>query len=366
MTAIAAGGHTTAMRTSDGGLYVCGDNQSGLLGVEGMVVPRLTKVPVAAIKSGIIAFGGNNAAFSPDGCAIQVAGYNDGGVIGGDGSGSRVFVPKAAASLCAPASATPLPDLVRVPPSGGESGCWTARKEEDAVANPKWSALREAMLTAEGLLRKNAAYLAAPEPVRMRTSIAAGPGDDSGARMHIQAVAERKFDGTRVWAGSAGCEVIPQVDRIGGSIGYVSVSFNVDAREQFVGPSGQVPKLTGTSGGFPEYNGWVVITKDGRLPWIPLTLADKLDAEGAKRERALADWLKQAASMKPLDEAAVTKSVELLRKTDPAGADKVIASARERNEEIRRQQREVVPVRTAALEKQLSDYKQYRASFSPR
>ena len=364
VTQISAGGHSTAMRTSDGGLYVCGDNQSGLLGVDGMIVPKLTKVPVAPIKSGMIAFGGNNAAYSPDGCAIRIAGYNEGGVVGGDSASSRIFVDRPATSLCAAASATPLPNLVRVPPSGGESGCLTSRKEEDAVASPKWSPLREAMLAAEGLLRKNAAYMTAPEPVRIRTSIAAGPGDESGARMHIQAVAERKFDGTRVWAGASGCEVIPQVDRIGGSIAHVSVFFNIDPRGQFIGPNGQAPKLTGRVGAFPEYDGWVVITKDGRLPWIPLTLADKLDAEGARRERALADWLKQSTSMKLLDEAAVAKSVELLRKTDPAGADNVIASARQTNEEIRRQQREVVPVRTAALEKQLNDYKKYRASFS--
>jgi hypothetical protein len=47
----------------------------------------------------------------------------------------------------------------------------------------------------------------------------------------------------------------------------------------------------------------VLITKDGRLPWIPVTLADKLDAEGEKRERALAEWKANLADMKMPDTA---------------------------------------------------------------
>ncbi len=143
------------------------------------------------------------------------------------------------------------------------------------------------MLAAEDLLKKNAAFMAAPQPVRYRTSLSAGPSDDGGARMHVKAVPERKTDGTRVW--STGCEVIPQVDRIGGAIAQISIFFNQDARGQFINPVGDVPKLTGTVAGYPEYEGWVLITKDKRLPWLPQTLADRLDEEAAKREKVLAE-----------------------------------------------------------------------------
>ena len=33
-------------------------------------------------------------------------------------------------------------------------------------------------------------------------------------------------------------------------------------------------KPTGIVAGYPQYDGWVLITKDKRLPWIPKTLAD--------------------------------------------------------------------------------------------
>jgi len=109
------------------------------------------------------------------------------------------------------------------------------------------------MIAAEAILRQTAAFLAAPEPVRLRTTLAAGPCAESGARMQVKAVAER---------------VIPQVDRIGGAIAQVSVFLNPDARGLFIDNHGAPPKLTGEIAGYPIYNGWVLITKDGRLPCI--------------------------------------------------------------------------------------------------
>ena len=54
--------------------------------------------------------------------------------------------------------------------------------------------------------------------------------------MHVKVVPERKIDGTRVW--STGCDVIPQIDRIGGAIAQISIFFNQDARGQFISPIG--------------------------------------------------------------------------------------------------------------------------------
>ena len=366
VTGVVAGAHGTAFITSDGGLFVCGDNQSGSLGLDAQAtVGRPTKVPIPPLKNAILALGGNDAAFSPDGCSIRMAGYNDNAIITASGNASsRVFVPRASLTLCGPVSATPQPDVVHVAPSGGASGCWTARVEENQSTNAKWAPLREALLTAEDILRKNAAWMAAPEPVRMRPTLAAGPMDESGAQLHVKAVHERKADGTRVW-GTGECEVIPQVDRIGGSIAQVSLFFNDDARVHFIGPTGDAPKLTGRVGGFPEYNGLVLITKDGRLPWIPQTLDDKLTVVGAKRENALAEWTKSRANLKPMDQAAMQKSYDALKKSDPAGAEKFLETMKEQAREIERQQREVTPMITAEFEKQVSDYKQYRASFTP-
>jgi len=295
VTHVAAGGHTTAMKLVDGTIYVCGENQSGALGVgTETIVPRPAKVTTPPIKGSVMAFGGAISAISPDGCAVRLAGTNDDAIIGTTGDGSRVFAPRAQVSLCAPAATTPLPDVVNPMPVGGKSGCWAPRVESDESTSQKWTPIREALLTAEGLFKKDAGLLAAPEPVRFRTGLSIGPLNDSGGMMHIKAVAEKKKDGFRVWTGD--CDVIPQIDRIGGSIGQVSVFINVDARVEFIGAGGEPPKLTGHVAGYPEYNNWVVITKDGRLPWIPQTLDDKLTAELAKRERALDDYRKSGAT----------------------------------------------------------------------
>jgi hypothetical protein len=157
--------------------------------------------------------------------------------------------------------------------------------------------------------------------------------------------------------------VIPQIDRVGGAIGQISIFFN-RAGEQFVSPNGAGPTLTGKAGGYPEYNHWVVITKDGRLPWIPQTLADKLDAEGTRRREKLAEWLKTRSQMKPMDDAAAQKTYEMLRSSDPAGAEKFLAEAKAQAEEVQRLQREIYPANTAQLEKEVKDYEQYRASFT--
>ena len=321
---VAAGGHATLLRTVEGGLFACGDNQFDPLGIPQPLASQPTAIAVAPVKSAIIAVSGSNGAFSPDGCSVYFVGSNATGMVAvADTSTTKAFTPRKDLSLCAPRSSTTLGDVVNPAPKGGVSGCWTARKEEDAAASPRFAGLRAAMLAAEEILKKNIALMTAPQPVRWRTSISAGPSNDSGARMHVAAIAERKTDGTRVW--STGCEVIPQVDRIGGSIAQVSIFFNAAAREAIVNNIGEPPKQTGTVGGYPEYNGWVLIAKDKRVPWIPQTLAERLDEEGQKRERALAEAKRRPAG--------------IVGEADAGGVQ--------------------------WLEKQVRDYQQYRAAFTP-
>jgi alpha-tubulin suppressor-like RCC1 family protein len=319
---VAAGGHGTLLRTADGGLLACGDNQFGPLGIGAASAPTATPIPTAR-TSAILGLGGANGAVTSDGCDVRLVGDNDYGIVSTAASGTvRTYFQRPNLSLCAPRAATDAGDVVNPAPKGGVSGCWTTRVQEDGAAGARFAGLRAAMLAGEELLKKNAAFLAAPQPVRFRTSMSAGPLDDAGARMHIKAIPERKTDGTRLWA--AGCEVIPQVDRIGGAIAQISIFFNQDARASFIGAAGKAPSRTGTVGGYPEYDGWVIVTRDGRLPWIPQTLADRLDEEGEKRQRTLADVKRRTAGVPGADAAA---NLEW-------------------------------------LEKQVRDYQQYRASFS--
>ncbi len=363
-THVAAGGSSTLIRTADGALYACGDNQFSSLGADQpRVILRPALIASGTAPQGIAVTGGSYGAHSLDGCAVKLAGSNSDSIVSAtDQSGQVGYSVRQGVSLCGPKPDKPLPTRLFIPPSGGASGCWTPRVQEDAFANPKFAGLREAVLAAENIVRANKAFLDAPAPVRFRASVSAGPGDNSGAAIHIKAAPERTGNRLRLWTGE--CGVIPQIDRVGGAIAQISVFFN-RAGEQFVSQSGEGPKLTGKAGGYPEYNNWVVITKDGRLPWIPQTLADKIDAEGTRRRDKLAEWLKTRAQMKVMDEAAAQKTYEMLKKSDPAGADKFMAAIKLQAEEVRRLQKDVYPAQTAQLEKEVKDYEQYRASFTP-
>src|SRR6185436_764238 len=55
--------------------------------------------------------------------------------------------------------------------------CWAPREAQDTVATPKFTAIRQTLLTLEEIIRKNVAYQTPPEPVRMRTTVAAGPSE---------------------------------------------------------------------------------------------------------------------------------------------------------------------------------------------
>jgi hypothetical protein len=274
------------------------------------------RIPVAATPSSVFTIGGAHAAIVTD-CAVRLAGDNGATVVSVSNTVSvRAFTVRPNFSLCGTRPGTPLPTIVDPAPSGGESGCWMAQPPPSAAVRTQFAPLLQAIDSVEGLLKKNAAFMAAPVPVRYRPTMGAGP---SGAELIVKVVPERKYDGFRVW-GTGLCEVIPQIDRIGGPIFQVSLFFNTDPRNSLIGPSGDGPKLTGRVAGFPEYDNWVILTKDGRLPWIPQTLADRLDVEGARRKQTLDEWNRGRA------------------KTD---------------------------VGTASLAKQVKDYEQYRASFTP-
>ena len=235
-----------------------------------------------------------------------------------------------------------------------QNQCYTPREEQDGINTAKWSLERAKMLAAEKVIHANAVFRSAPVPVRTRSTL-------STTRLHVRAYPEKSLVGIEVWTGE--CNVIPQAERVDASLGVVSVFFNHPVQDTFL-QFMDVPKLTGQVAGFPEYNGWVVMTKDGRLPWIPQTLADRLDREGQRRERALAEWRETQARTKAPDEASIRKTRDMLAKTDPAGAQKYMTEMEALLAETKRMNEQVYPATTARLEKELNDYKTYRASFS--
>lgn len=129
-----------------------------------------------------------------------------------------------------------------------------------------------------------------------------------------------------------------------------------------MGPD-ETPKRTGTIGGYPEFNGWVVISKNGRFPWIPQTLGDRLDRVGAAREKALTDWRNAKASRKAPDRDMIDRTAALLRRTDPAGADQYVENMRRVTADIHAAQTKDA-ARDVHLITLLNEYRAYRASFT--
>jgi hypothetical protein len=239
--------------------------------------------------------------------------------------------------------------------------CWAPRETQDTVTTQKFAPIRQTLLTIEEIIRKNAPYQAPPEPVRMRTTVAAGPSEIGGARIFVRAYPPMQGE-IRVWTKDR-CDVIPQAERVAASVGQIYVFVNYSVQEQFLqGP--EVPKYEGEYAGYPIYNGWIVMTKDRRLPWIPQTLRDRLDREEQKRQRALDEWNAVKAGRKPLDEAAQMKTYEMLKKSDPAGAEKFLVTVRETNDELKKAKAEE-PTMDAHLEGHLKALRAYRATFTP-
>lgn len=238
--------------------------------------------------------------------------------------------------------------------------CVTPREQQDSVATAKFAPIRQTLLSIEGIIKGNAAYQAAPEPVRMRTTIAAGPSEIGGARIFVRAYPPKQGE-IVIWTKDR-CDVIPQSERVAASVGQIYVFVNYNVEEQFLGGNA-VPKYEGEFAGYPVYNGWIVMTKDKRLPWIPQTLADRLDQEEKKRQRAIDDWNETKAGVKAPDEAAQMKTYEMLKQSDPAGAEKFLATVREVAAQVKKAKADE-PLMDAHLQGHLKALRDYRATFS--
>jgi hypothetical protein len=240
--------------------------------------------------------------------------------------------------------------------------CWAPREQQNSVTTARFAPIRQTLLSIEDIIRRNIAYQTPPEPVRMRTTISAGPGTDSGAQVFVRAYPPVQTTADiRIWTKDR-CDVIPQAERVAASVGQVYAFINYHIKEQFLGGD-EVPDYQGEFAGYPVYNGWIVMTKDRQLPWIPQTLRDRLDREEQKRQRALDDWNQLKTGRKLPDETEQAKSYETLRKMNPAAADKLRETMREVAGQMRKAQAEE-PLMDAHLQEHLTALREYRASFS--
>lgn len=241
-----------------------------------------------------------------------------------------------------------------------QAQCWAPRQNEGPVTDKRWVHYLRAMNAAETIVKQSQEFVSPPVPVRMRSTMAANRYGSMDSRLIVRAYPEQTSVGIVIWQGE--CGIIPEADLMTGSIGRVSIVFNHISKDMFMGRD-EIPKLTGTMGGYPEYNGWVVISKNGRLPWIPQTLGDRLDRIGAAREKALADWRNTKASRKAPDQAMIDRTAALRRKTDPIGADQYVESMRRLTVDIQGMQAKDA-ARETHLTKLANEYRAYRASFT--
>ena len=238
--------------------------------------------------------------------------------------------------------------------------CWTTRQNEGPITDRRWARHLKAMNTAEAVIKRSQEFLNPPVPVRMRTTMTANRYGPMDSRLIVRAYPEQSLVGIGLWKGE--CGIIPEADLVAGSIGRVNIFFNHVSKDMFMGQD-ETPKLTGTMGEYPEYNGWVVISKNGRLPWIPQTLGDRLDRVGAARERALADWRNTKASRKAPDQDMIDRTAALRRRIDPTGADQYVENMKRLTSDIHAAQARDA-TRDAHLKKLLNEYRVYRASFT--
>ncbi|MDH4088052.1 MAG: hypothetical protein OEV27_06775 [Nitrospira sp.] len=250
--------------------------------------------------------------------------------------------------------------IVHVGIADAQVKCWVPRQNEGPVTDKRWARHLKAMSAAETILKQSQEFLNSPVPVRLRTTMATNRYKPNDSRLIVQAYPEQTSLGIEIWQGA--CGISPDADRVAGSIGKISIFFNHLSKDMFMGQD-EIPELTGMIGGYPEYNGWVVISKNGRLPWIPQTLGDRLDRVGAVRERALADWRNARALRKAPDQTLIDRTAALRRKTDPAGADQYVENMRRLTADIQAGQAKDA-ARGAQLTKLLNDYHAYRASFT--
>lgn len=151
------------------------------------------------------------------------------------------------------------------------------RYRKDVLPN-----LRNFVATVEEVVRDNPHFKAMPRPIRIRSAFSVGPAD---AQVNVYAYQPP------VWTPGS-CNVVPGADRCchDGSI-TVLVNGSAATGSDYAVRAGKVnwfkePKRTGTVAGFPEFEGRVYMSLDGRLPWIPFSVDEYLaDQERQVLER---------------------------------------------------------------------------------
>jgi len=197
--------------------------------------------------------------------------------------------------------------------------CWipTVDRTQPEYRDDVLPKLRGFVSTVEQVVRDNPHFKAMPRPIRIRAAFSLGPAT---AQFNVYAYQPD------VWMPGR-CDVVPGADRCCRDGGItVLVNESATTGPEYAVRGGKVswfkePKRTGTVDGFPEYEGRLYMTADGRLPWIPFSVDEYLaDQERQVLERR-DEFQKNRPKTSGMDPKAIEKSYEGMKKFDAKAAE---------------------------------------------
>lgn len=237
--------------------------------------------------------------------------------------------------------------LVVLPePAAAAIDCWMDAEhrttaDQRAVADPVVAPMRRALQQVNALLHAQRELHELPR-TRLRSSWQIGGHWSEPARSGSFLLRDHRES---MWTPGR-CDVDPRADRLG-PMAAIVVAINAptaffesphaELRDDQLQAWREVP-ATGRVNGYTLYGGrQLVFTRDGRLPWIPVTTAEYLDFTLRDLQRRQQDETKSRgglpaqgdmAARETFDEAQVKKVVDGMRKVDPAAADKMATELR--------------------------------------
>jgi hypothetical protein len=268
--------------------------------------------------------------------------------------------------------------------------CWIDAEHPQSadalgLSDPRVQPMRQTLQQINAILHRQPELHALPR-TRLRSSWQIGGQWDAPARSGSFLLRDHRES---MWTPGR-CDVIKGADRLGPWAGIVATVNAPEAFFESPAPDIYDEKLrawrelpvTGSVQGQPLYGGtMLVFTRNGRLPWVPVTTAEYLDfvlrdlrrkQQEAQASRAANPLPASDAAREAADEAQLQKVAEGLRKVDPAAADKMIAEMRAQMAAARAQEQAATARRRARpgidenpLQTMIARVEAWRAGLSP-
>lgn len=263
------------------------------------------------------------------------------------------------------------------------AACWIERERPTSadklpITHQRIAGVRAAAQAMNDILERNAALRGLPD-VRLRSTwqVSGHPRSTpwSPYGFHLVLWAHPR----QAW-GTGDCDVTPNADRLEPRAAVVVQANSVRSTltQQHSGVRDEhieafiEPEQIGQVGRYPVYRGqWIVLTFDGRAPWVPITTAEYLAFEERRLSKAVAEAdrniAEATAKAGQYDDSGPRQVYEAMKKTNPAEAEKFWATI----QGVKAQAAQTAvaagaaPPVTNAYVQQLEDLRALRASLTP-